>query len=230
MHRKFMETFGMDLSGGRGVGNVPTNRPHDGDADNPQEQEFDLEVDQFLSTLKEEIKENRRKQLMSVGGSGGSSVNAPFMRGGGGGASGLGMEGGMPGRGGISPEMMKHIMAMNSGGVGTDEISPEMMRNMMGMNNKHMMDQMMRRFSSGSFSYNNSVGQSPYHPSKHMMDELSRRQVGVGGTTQMGASMPPPPLWMNDDKRRQHQGRQGGTGQGDDNPALPEYGWKDEGS
>ena len=215
---------------------MPTNPPHDGGADNPQEQEFDLEVDQFLSTLKEEIKENRRKQLMFGGGSGGSSVNAPFMRGGGGGGApskvggGLGMEGGMPGRGGISPEMMKNIMAMNSGGVGRDEISPEMMRHMMGMNNKQMMDQMMRRLSSGSFSYNNSIGQSPHHPSQHMMEEFLRRQVGVGGTSQRGASMPPPPLWMNDDKRRQSQGRHGGTGQGDDNPALPEYGWKDEGS
>ncbi|KAL3816587.1 hypothetical protein ACHAXA_003827 [Cyclostephanos tholiformis] len=229
MQRKFMETFGMDLSGGRGFGNVPANRPCDDGVDISQDQEFDLEVDQFLSTLKEEIKENRRKQLRRGGGSGSGSINMPFMRDGGGGNAPSKVGGGFGMESSTTTEMMKNMMAMNSGGAFRNDISPGMMRNMMEMNSQ-MMEQMIRRFSSGSYGFNKSIRPGPNHPSPGMMEELIRRQVGAGDSSQRRVPMPAPPLWMDEDNRRQHEGRDGGAGQGDDNPALPEYGWRDEGT
>ena len=225
MQRKFMEQFGIDLSQGRGVGNAPAHYPRDGGADIPQEQEFDIEVDHFLSTLKEEIKENRRKQLMRAGasgGSGGSSVNAPFMR------AGIG------GNTASTPSSVGNNSRLGGATGYQEPTSPMLMGSMMGMN-AQMMDQMTRRmngsFAGGSFGFGNyGSGPSPNQPSPAMMEELRRRQVAAAGNSQGGGSMPALPFYGTDNIRRQQEGWGGGGGRGDDDPALPEYGWGDEGS
>ena len=158
---------------------------------------------------------------MRAGGSGGSSVNAPFMRAGIGGNTGVGNNmAGMEG------------MSRLAGATGYQEpMSPMMMGGMMGMN-AQIMDQMVRRRnggSGGSFGFgNNGSGPSPNQLSPAMMEEIMRRQVAAAGNFQGGTSMPAPPFYVTDNIRRQQEGWEGGGGRGDDDPALPEYGWGDE--
>ncbi|KAL3792089.1 hypothetical protein ACHAW5_008980 [Stephanodiscus triporus] len=220
MQRKFLEQYGMNLSGGRGVGNVPAHYPPDGGADMSQEQ-FDMEVDQFLLTLKEEIKENSWKQLMRGGGGGGSSANASFMRGSGGnsasassnGGNIFGMEGGIGGMEGM-------VRSVGAVGHQDDLVAPSAaLENVMEMRAKmmelraQMMDQMrmIRMASNAGGSCNNSNEPSPNQPNSRMMDEMMRRQVA--GNSHGGTSMPVPPFYAHDNIRG---GELGDDGWGDD--------------
>ena len=214
MQRKFMEQFGIDVSAGRGADNVPVQNLPVGGADHPHEPDFDVEVDLFLSTLKEEIKKNRRKQQLSRD----SAISPPFRGGGGacGGNSGISVPTNAGGR------SMAGIERMSRSGVATGYQDPMTMGNRMGMHNQ-MMNQMMMMRSRGSGSY----GVSPNNmPSSGMMEEM-RRQMADAGNSQSRGTTPIPtlPFYVNDNIMRQQE-ESGGRARGEDNdPALPEYGW-----
>jgi len=114
MQRKFMEQFGIDVSASvpsRGADNYTSAAAHDrpdGRANVPEEEEFDGEVDQFLSNLKEEIKQNRRKQMMQ-GGSVANNANIHDFLGGGRGMAAMER---MPPLGGTTP-IGNGMMGMN---------------------------------------------------------------------------------------------------------------------
>ena len=198
------------------------------------EDQFDAEVDRFLSTLKTEIKENRRKQLMGSGGDGSSQ--------------GFGSMGGNFGAGSsnFSTEEMMARMSRRMSGIGSGNSSAgdnrfqeEMiMRNSRGGgsdNRAEMMAQMQMMMmqqnrgggSGGSRLPDNSANQiSPELLAEMMRRERERLAAsgadGVSPNNSMDTMMPRPPFSVNDFIRQQQQG---GGAENDDNPTIPEYGW-----
>jgi hypothetical protein len=215
MQRKFMEQFGIDVSAsapGQGADNVSAaayNRPDGGRANAPEEEEFDGEVDQFLSTLKEEIKQNRRNQMMQ-GGSGANNANIhDFL----GGVPGLGSNTGRSPLLNAGGRGMAAIGRMPSLGGTTPYQESMSMGNNMGMNEQLLHQMMLMRRGNGG-SLGGSLGVSPSFPTSRMMEEL-RRQVAANNSNSQ--TLPDLPF--------ANGGRGGG---GNDDPALPEYGYGDE--
>jgi uncharacterized protein YutD len=140
----------MEQFGAGGGGDMMNN------SGSQSEQQFDMEVERFLSHLGKEIKENHRKTLISGGGGGGfggglggsenlmAGMRGSMMGGSGGGGSAASsalqeqqmmmMGGGMP-MGGMRAEMMRNMMLGRGGG---STANPEMMAEMMMMRNSIM--------------------------------------------------------------------------------------------
>jgi len=293
--RQFMERFGADMPGAgnmpRGLPRyppLPTNGAPTTIDTNAQEDQFDKEVERFLSCLGQEIKEKHRR---NHGGRGDTSALASddlasnvatdfgenFSNAGIGAAMGMGaasaglpnqMSMGMPM--GTRAEMMADMM--KNGGSGNinhnaaNQPHQEMVTQMMMKNggsgninhnaanqpNQEMMAQMMMR---------NNGGNAANHPNQERMarmmmmrnnDDIAnypnqermaqmimmRNSCGGAGNNSFGM-MPQPPFDGNEFQQHQ-QGVAGGSGGqnftsdslggDDDNPALPEYGWGQNGA
>ena len=185
-----------------------------------QEDMFDVEVDRFLSTLKTEIKENRRKQLMDGGGNGsglasmGGNFSTEEMM-----ARMSGMGGGNSSAGDRFQEEMMMRNNRGDGGGGGNDNRAEMMA---------QMQMMMMQQNRGGGGGNRLPDTDQISP-QAMIAEMMRRErlaasgaEGVSPNNSMDTMMPRPPFSGNDFTRQQ-QG--GGADNNDDNPTLPEYGW-----
>lgn len=211
MRAQFMDRFGSDMSG---AGEMPQGfrYPPPNTCATDQDQRFDMEVERFLSCLGREIKEKHRRHRMGQGGTTASASPT---------ADGSGFGGNM------GKEGMGAGMGMGSRG-SKGGFPNQMMAGMpMGARAEMMAGMMMRNGASGNSNYN-----AADQPNPEMMAEMMRRNnVGAAANNNSGM-MPRPPFDGNDfAQRRQGRGGVGGGGGGgdDDNPALPEYGWGQNG-
>lgn len=118
---------------------------------------------------------------------------------------------------------------MGMGFSGTKAGFPNQMMMGMGMRAEMMAGMMMRNGASDKSNYN-----AADQPNPEMMAEMMRRNSVGGAATNNSRMMPQPPFDGNDFGQRQQGGGDGGgqnfvSGRDDDNPALPEYGWGQNG-
>ena len=223
LRRKFME----QLSQGGGMpGGGPAAGPDGKGGSNGQEQQFDIEVERFLSSLGKEIKEKHRRGLLdssgdnNFGGEGAgmrAEMMAPMTRGSGGGERNSEMSMGP----GTRAEMMAQMMRGSGGGDRNPEMSmgpgmrAEMMSQIMrgsgGGDGSGTRAEMMSQMMKGSGGGDSNFGSEGAGLRAEMMSQMMRGSGG--GDSNFGGDGPGMRAEMMSQMMR-------GSGSGDRNPEM----------
>jgi hypothetical protein len=198
LQRKFMELAGLS------EGNLPSHLP------NRNSQNFEAEVEHFLSNLGQEIRKNRQLLVEGAGADEGGAASA---------ATG--------GFGGNYDRMAGMGESSARGG------GMRMGGDPMGMRAEMLKQMMMGGGNNGGPSSGRSTSGGSGNTSPGAMAEMlmMRKKAAEAARSNYGMSMPGHPYYGGESPGARGVGHRGGSSRGgdDDNPALPEYGYGHKG-